>query len=70
MKVTFNDDETRRILKEFAAVNHNRIQRTRTVKGASKSQNKTVAEYSKILDSWVKEKLKNIYHAEISKCKQ
>jgi hypothetical protein len=43
MKTTFNDTELKRLLHEFAAVNYNRIKRTKSAEGAVKS--KTVGCY-------------------------
>lgn len=70
MKVTFNDDETKRILQEFAAVNASRIQMSKTIQGAIKKEKQTINEYAKKIDKWVNSKIKWNYKAEVKKSKK
>jgi hypothetical protein len=67
MNVTFNDGETQRILKEFAAVLSNKLDRAKTTRQAIRVENSEVKKYSKILNGWVLSKIKTNYKAKIVK---
>lgn len=66
MKTTFNDGETRRILREFAAVNHNQIAQSKSTKGAIRKQNATVNRYAKLINGWVQSKISTNYKAKVT----
>lgn len=67
MKVTFNDTETKRILREFAAVNYNGIQKAKTTKGAIRKQEACINRYAKKINGWVLGKIENSYNSKITK---
>lgn len=67
MKTTFNDGEMRRLLKEFAAVNHNSIELAKTSKGALRKENACVRRYARLINGWVHSKIETNYKAKIVK---
>lgn len=58
-KITFNDDETQRLLREFHAVVTNRIERHKTTKLSSDALRDTISEYSELIDKWCQQKLRD-----------
>lgn len=67
MKTSFNDGELKRLLKEFAAVNHTAITSAKSTAGAIRKQNSTVNKYARLINGWVHSKIETNYRAKIVK---
>lgn len=67
MKTTFNDGEMKRLLLEFATVNYNEIAKSKSTKGAVKTQAACINRYAKKINGWVHSKIETNYKAKIVK---